>query len=183
MVAEHFNGRFITNVEHPRAPLLYLKAIDALFDTFQNVYGPNCKTLPMKWLGLSPFPYSSSNLTHFLPSDSLPSREEVIWAIMLIHYLPDIYPDVPSDSVEAAWHVDDDFKADHKYGCARAAELWCWLYSRIPNTDQHWNQLTRDIETDAWRAIEYYQDPEATPKVPKKFHVSFVCIGHKHLHD
>ena len=62
MVAEHFNGRFITNVEHPRAPLLYLKAIDALFDTFCGIYGEDCKELPSEWHRESAFLYSCSSL-------------------------------------------------------------------------------------------------------------------------
>ena len=65
MVAEHFNGRFITNVEHPRAPLLYLKAIDALYDTFCGIYGENCETLPSQWHS-ELFLHAFSNLADYI---------------------------------------------------------------------------------------------------------------------
>ena len=110
-------------------------------------------------------------------------REEIIWAILLINYLPEIYPDVPTDSVESVWHVSREFKADYKYAHERASKLWSWLNKQVPDTEPSWNQLTNWIEIDAWRAIEYYQDPDATPKVPKKMHVTFMCIGQDHLHD
>ena len=118
-----------------------------------------------------------------LPSGSLPSRDEVIWAILIAHYLPEIYPDVPLDSTDSAWHVTDDFEEDHKYACTRAAELWSWIFARDPDGERGWNRLTREIEIDAWRAIEYYQDPESSPKVPKKLYIEFMCLGHDHIHD
>lgn len=65
MVAEHFNGRFITNVEHPRAPILYLKAVDAIFSAFTCIYGADCKKLPQKWHSLC-FP-SLLHLARSLP--------------------------------------------------------------------------------------------------------------------
>ena len=63
MVAEHFNGRFITNMEHPQAPLLYLKAVDAIFTGFIRIYGYDCKKLPPKWHS-SYFPLLPRSLAH-----------------------------------------------------------------------------------------------------------------------
>ena len=123
-----------------------------------------------------------SLLANFIQG-SLPLREEIIWAIVLINYLPEIFPDVPTDSIESDWHVSKEFKVDYKYAHERASKLWSWLNERVPDTEPSWNQLTNQIEIDAWRAIEHYQDPDATPKVPKKMHVTFMCIGQDHLHD
>ena len=109
--------------------------------------------------------------------------EEIIWAILLINYLPEINPDVPSDSIEPDWHRSSEFKADYKYALARAEELWSWLHKRVPDSEMDWNRLTQQIENEAWEAIEYYQDPDATPKVPKKLQVTFMCIGQDHQHD
>ena len=165
MVAEHFNGRFITNVEHPRAPLLYLKAIDALYDTFCGIYGENCETLPSQWHSAFLFLHAFSTLANFIQG-SLPLREEIIWAIVLINYLPEIFPDVPTDSIESVWHVSKEFKVDYKYAHERASKLWSWLNERVPDTEPSWNQLTNQIEIDAWRAIEYYRK---TWKRPQRF--------------
>lgn len=41
IVAEHFVGMYVTNTEHPRAPLLYFKAVDALFQQLVLDYEQN----------------------------------------------------------------------------------------------------------------------------------------------
>lgn len=114
---------------------------------------------------------------------SLPTADELIWAVLLVHYLPDLYPETSSDEIEPPWQAEDDFKEDHGFACTRAADLWSWVHVRFFDGRDSWDRLTRDIEIDAWHAIEYYQNPDANPKVPKKLEISHVCLSPSHLHD
>ena len=87
------------------------------------------------------------------------------------------------DSIEPTWQGFDDFKEDYDFACTRAAELWTWIYGRIFEGSESWDRMTKNIEIDAWRAIEYYQQVDSTPKIPKKLEITFLCLSQAHLHD
>ena len=118
-----------------------------------------------------------------LSAGSLPAADDLIWIILLVHYLPDLAPETSNDEIEYPWQTSENFKLDHDFARARAADLWSWVHARAHNGPNSWDQLTKDIKIDAWRAIEYYQHPDASPKVPKKIHISHVCLSPNHLHD
>ena len=125
-----------------------------------------------------------SALRGLIPSSgSLPAADELIWTILLVHYLPELYPEVVMNAMETPWQGCNDFKIDYDFACTRAAKLWSWLNDRVFDESQGWDRLTKDSEIDAWHVIENYQDPEATPYVPKKLKINFMCISPSHLHD
>lgn len=181
MVAEHFNGGFITNVEHPRAPLLYFKAVDALLDNFVCLYGKDCRKLPRDWDSTC-FSFMQGVARLIISSGSLPEREDLLWAIMIVLYLPNLYPEVAADSAELAWQPSEEFKDDYKYASQRADDLWLWLCARVAEGGKSWSQQTKIIEDEAWRAIEYYQGPGSGEKVPKALRICFVCMANDHVH-
>lgn len=118
-----------------------------------------------------------------LPLGSLPTADELIWMILLVHYLPDLYPEPSNDAIEIPWQTSDEFKDDHDFACTRAANLWSWIYVRFFDGKPSWDRLTKEIEIDAWRGIEFYQEQDASPKIPKKIEISHVCLSPTHQHD
>ena len=134
-------------------------------------------------MGLYVLSFSSSRVLLIRSLASLPAADDLIWSILLVHYLPDIYPETSEDAIETPWQTSADFKNDHDFACARAAGLWSWIHGRFFDGPNSWDRLTKEIEIDAWRAIEFYQEENASPKIPKKIHITHVCLSPTHLHD
>lgn len=110
-----------------------------------------------------------------------PSRQQIIWLIVLIVHIGQLAPEIPPDKKQLCWHSTGEFKEDYKFARSRALALWCWLQGNLPDEDK--SKFVKDtllIEETAWKVIGHYQNDE---KGPKDSWVSYLCVCGSDDHD
>ncbi|KAH8108505.1 hypothetical protein DFH11DRAFT_1820838 [Phellopilus nigrolimitatus] len=88
MVIEHYHGKWITNTEHTRMPLLLLKALVGFADIYL------------------------SNIRRQTLADRFPDMAQLSYLLVIVRHLDQLGPELPEDPNEKSWTDSLQFKAD-----------------------------------------------------------------------